>query len=99
MAMIDDVRLALRLTTTAYDAELTDLINAGKADLGVAGVILDETDPPPATIADPLIKKAVVTYVKLHFGSPTDFDKLERTYKEQKAQLATCSGYTDWGNV
>ena len=99
MAMIDDVRLALRITTTAYDAELTDLINAGKADLGVAGVRLDETDPPTDPLTDPLIKKAVVTYVKLHFGSPSDFDKLERTYKEQKAQLATCTGYTDWGSA
>lgn len=99
MAMIDDVRLALRLTTTVYDAELNDLINAGKADLGVAGVRLDETTPPTDPLTDPLIKKAVITYVKLHFGSPSDFDKLMRTYNEQKAQLSTCTGYTDWGGV
>ena len=91
MAMIDDVKLALRLTTTAYDNELNDLISAGTADLGVAGVFKDEGT------ADPLIKKAVITYVKLHFGSPADFDKLKRTYDEQKAQLASCTGYTDWG--
>ena len=96
MAMIEDVRLALRLTTTAYDNQLTDLINAGLADLGVAGVRLDETDPPADPFGDSLIKTAVVTYVLLHFGSPADFDRLKRSYDEQKAQLASCTGYTDW---
>lgn len=88
--MLDDVRLALRLTTTVYDNELTDLINAGVQDLGVAGVVNGDTD-------DPLVKRAVITYVKLHFGSPTDFDRLKKAYDEQKAQLASCTGFTDWG--
>lgn len=92
MAMIDDVRLALRLTTTAYDNELTNLIDAGLGDLGVAGVIEDST-------ADPLIKTALITYCKIHFGSPTDFDRLKKIYDEQKAQLASCTGYTDWGSA
>ena len=91
MAMIDDVKLALRLTTTAYDSELNGLIEAGEADLGVAGVSKEQTDP--------LIKKAIITYCKMHFGSPADFDRLERSYREQKAQLSTCTGYTDWGVV
>lgn len=92
MAMIDDVRLALRLTTTKYDPELTDLINGGLLDLGVAGVTEDDTQ-------DALIKLAVITYVKLHFGSPSDFDKLQKTYDEQKAQLSMATGYTNWGAV
>lgn len=91
MAMLDDVKLALRLTTEVYDNELTDLINAGLLDLGVAGVVNDDTD-------DALIKRAVVTYCKIHFGSPSDFDRLKRVYDEQKAQLVTCTGYTDWGD-
>lgn len=89
MAMIDDVKLALRLTTTAYDNELNDLIDAGLGDLGVAGVV-------GQTTTDPLIKRAVITYCKIHFGSPADFDKLMKTYNEQKAQLSTCTGYTEW---
>lgn len=90
MAMIDDVRLALRLTTTKYDPELTDLINGGLADLGVAGV----TDNDTSYI---LVKRAVITYCKLHFGSPSDFDKLKATYDEQKAQLSMLDGHTNWG--
>ena len=91
MAMLDDVKLALRLTTQAYDAELNGLINAGLADLGVAGVTEDDT-------TDPLINRAVITYCKVHFGSPADYDRLKAAYDEQKAQLVTCTGYTDWGD-
>ena len=89
--MLDDVKLALRLTTQAYDAELTGLISAGLADLGVAGVTEDDT-------SDPLINRAVITYCKVHFGSPADYERLKAAYDEQKAQLVTCTGYTDWGD-
>lgn len=102
--MLDDVKLALRLTTAAYDNELTALINAGLLDLGVAGVVLpvyeppeDSTEEPILPTDDPLIKTAVITYCKIHFGSPADFDRLKRIYDEQKAQLATHTGYTVWG--
>lgn len=90
MEILDEVKLALRLTTTAYDAELNGLILAALGDLGVAGVT--ETNPENA-----LIKRAVITYCKIHFGSPSDFDRLKATYDEQKAQLSTCTGYTNWG--
>ena len=73
MAMLDDVKLALRLTTQAYDAELNGLINAGLADLGVAGVTEDDT-------TDPLINRAVITYCKVHFGSPADYERLKAAY-------------------
>ena len=92
MALIDDVRLALRLTTTVYDNELNDLMSACLSDLGIAGVVKDDTE-------DPIIKRAVVTYVKVHFGSPADFDRLKKSYDEQKAQLTTATGYTDWGGI
>lgn len=83
------VRLALRITTTAFDEELSDLIEAGLADLGVAGVTEDDD-------TDPLIRRAVITYVRMHFGEPDEYDRLKKAYDEQKAQLSTCTGYTDW---
>lgn len=92
MGLLDDVKLALRLTTSAYDIELSDLIMAGLSDLGVAGVINEDTD-------DALVKRAIVTYCKIHFGSPSDFDRLKRIYDEQKAQLVTATGYTNWGDA
>ena len=89
MAMLDDVKLALRITTNAFDRELSGLISAGVADLGVAGVTEDDT-------SDPLVNLAVTTYCKMHFGQPDEYDRLKRSYDEQKAQLVTCTGYTEW---
>ena len=89
--MLDKVKLALRITTTAFDSELNDLITAALADLGLAGVAtLNDTDP--------LIILAVTTYCRLHFGHPDDYDRMKSSYDEQKAQLMMATGYTDWGN-
>ena len=89
MATLDKVKMALRVTTTAYDTELTDLIAAAQLDMGVAGVVV------PAPL-DELVERAVVTYCKMSFGLPDDYDRLKKAYDEQKAQLVTCTGYTDW---
>lgn len=88
--MLDKVRLALRITSTAYDEDLQGLIDAGLADLGLAGVLSEQ-------VTDPLIQRAVITYCRIHFGSPADYDRLKVSYDEQKAQLMTATGYTDWG--
>ena len=90
--MLDQVKLALRISTTAYDTELTYLIEAAKLDLGIAGVVLPEE-------LNALVQKAVITYCKMSFGLPEDYDRLKRSYDEQKAQLSTATGYTDWGDV
>lgn len=87
--VINSIKLALRITTDAFNAELTDLYNAALLDLGIAGVTNDD-------INDPLILRAVITYCKLHFGQPDDYDRLKRSYDEQKAQLSTATGYTTW---
>lgn len=87
--MLTKVKLALRIVTTDFDAELSDLISAAYLDLGVAGV--SEADA-----TDALIIRAVTTYCKMNFGEPDDYDRLKASYDEQKAQLATCTGYTDW---
>lgn len=89
MALIDDAKLALRISTTAFDSELTDLINAAQTDLGIAGVTLPDT-------LDAICKRAVITYCKLHFGQPDDYDRLKASYDEQKAQLSMATGYTTW---
>ena len=87
--MLAKVKLALRITTTAYDTELQGLIDAALIDLGFAGVEV------PAEL-DAIIEKAVITYCRFSFGSPSDFDRLKRSYDEQKAQLSMATGYTVW---
>ena len=88
--MLEKVKLALRIKTDAFNSEITALINAAKLDLGIAGVEL------PAEL-DAICELAITTFCKMHFGEPGDYDRLKRSYDEQKAQLATCTGYTDWG--
>ena len=81
--------MALRIFSDAYDDELELLIAAAEEDLGIAGVAnIDETDP--------IVVKAIISYCKLQFGIPDDADRLQKSYDEQKAQLATHTGHTDW---
>lgn len=87
--MIERVKLALRITTYAFDQEIADLIDAALMDLGIAGVTNDD-------ITDPLIIRAVVTYCKCNFGQPDDYDRLKASYDEQKAQMSMATGYTTW---
>ena len=87
--MLELVKLALRITTDAFDNELNMLIEAAQTDLGIAGVVLPES-------MDPICQRAVITYCKLHFGEPDDYDRLKASYDEQKAQLGMATGYTEW---
>ena len=89
MATLDKVKMGLRIKTTAYDEELADLITAAQLDLGIAGVEV------PSTL-DEIVTRAIITYCKMSFGLPEDYDRLKRSYDEQKAQLVTATGYTDW---
>lgn len=90
MVSLAEVKLALRVTTTAFDTELTDLITSRKNDLKLRGVVIPEGD-------DELINIAVITYCKMRFGNPDNYDKLKASYDEQKAQLSMATGYTNWG--
>lgn len=87
--LLNDVKSAIPIRASGRDGDIRDLIKAAWADLGIAGVI------PPA-ITDPLIKQAVKTYVKAHFGRPANYEQLAASYDEQKAQLQMATGYTDW---
>lgn len=85
--LLNATKLAMRLVNTAYDDEISRLINAACADLGVVGVSAD------SSTTDPLLMQAIITYVRMSFGTPTDYDKLRESYDNQKGQLITCSGY------
>ena len=87
--MLEKVKLALRITTDAFDSELNDLIDAAQMDLGIAGVVVPDE-------IDAIVSRAITTYCKLNFGEPDDYDRLKRSYDEQKAQLSMATGYTVW---
>lgn len=89
MTILQAVKMALRISTDAFDAELTELIEAGQADINHAGVFNLDPD-------DPLVRRAIITYCRLNFGQPDDYDRLKRSYDEQKAQMSMATGYTIW---
>ena len=90
--MLELVKKALRITTDAFDDELQLLISAGLQDLGCASI----SDDVLIEDGSPLVQRAVITYCKMNFGLPEDYDRLKRSYDEQKAQLGMATGYTDW---
>ena len=92
MATLDKVKMGLRISTTAFDEELTDLIAAAQIDMGIAGVVV------PSSL-DEIVTRAIITYCKMSFGLPEDYDRLKWAYDEQKAQLVTATGYTNWGDA
>ena len=87
--MLDRVKIALRITSNTFNDDLNGLIASAQLDLGVAGVVL------PAEL-DELCKTAIITYCKMNFGNPDDYDRLKKAYDEQKAQLSMATGYTEW---
>lgn len=91
-SLVAKAKTALRVSSNMYDEQIDELISAAKIDLQIAGVVL------PADL-DALCNTAIVTYVCLHFGQPEDYDRLKRSYDEQKAQLQTATGYTEWSGT
>lgn len=98
--MLALVKIALRIATTVYDSELLALMSAAVADISHVGAEFEVTEVKDAeqtvidyTITDPLIRDAVIMYVKLYFGSPDDFDRLKAAYDEKKGQLRESSAY------
>ena len=95
MAIRDDVKLALRIAaaTTAYDTEIDMLISAAESDLTASGV--DGTQATAAT--DALIKHAIITYCKAHFGSNNpDSERLQAAYAMLVNKLALNADRTNF---
>jgi uncharacterized phage protein (predicted DNA packaging) len=87
--LLDDAKLALRITNNDFNDEITDLINAAEADLGLSGI-----DPSMVLETDPLIKRAVMIYAKANFGFDNpDADRLTQSYEVLKQHLSLSGDY------
>ena len=89
-SMLEKVKAALRLTVNVYDEELMDLIQSAMFDLKLVGINSERVE---SGDLDPLVRRAIITYCRFQFGSPSDYDKLKASYDEQKAQLISATGY------
>lgn len=69
MALLDDVRTALRVTTTLTDGEITAYIGTALFDMGNKGVRPDFLAE-DAAVGDymPIVKTAVINYCKAQYG-------------------------------
>ena len=90
--LIYSAKKAARITTDYFDDEVERLLDAAMLDMGVAGVVI------PSEV-DNLVRQAAITYFLMNFGQPDAYDRLKRSYDEQKAQLSTKTGYTIWTEV
>ena len=85
--MLEDVKTALRITNTAYDSEVQDLIESAQFDLSQSGVFLVD-------VTDPLIKRAIITYSKANFGIDNpQADRFHDSYVMLKQHLALSGDY------
>ena len=97
--MLGSVKKALRISTNAFDDELLLLIIGGVNDLLLTGISFDYTPVIVQNVVtdykidDVLVKRAVITYCRCNFGLPDEYDRLKRSYDEQKAQLMSNHGY------
>lgn len=93
-ALLAKAKVALRISSsnTAFDDEIKDILSAAYSDLEkTAGINMDTFYV--ASEFDPLLLRAVLTYTRMQFGEPSDYERLKESYRIQKAQLQSCSGY------
>lgn len=82
MALIDDIKVSLRVVSEKTDSEVQMLIDAALLDLERVGVnpALLEVDP-EAGLSNALVKNAVTTYCKWQFGyDVTEAYRFESAY-------------------
>ena len=85
--MLESIKLALRIKSSAFDTEINDLIESAKLDLKISGIVnVVETDP--------LIVQAIKIYCKANFGLDNkDSEKYQKSYDMLKQHLALCGDY------
>lgn len=92
--MLTLVKLALRITTTAFDDELNMLIASCLQEMAAMNVLIATDGNGDPTSEQ--VKAAVVAFCKWRFGNHEDKDQWEKIYHTSLAQLKTMTGYTDW---
>ena len=85
--MLESIKLALRIKSSAFDEEISDLIQSAEIDLKISGIINAKED-------DPLIRQAIKTYCKANFGLDNkDSEKYQSSYDMLKQHLSLCGDY------
>ncbi|MFP3666554.1 head-tail connector protein [Priestia sp. SIMBA_032] len=85
--MIEKVRKSLRISHTALDDDIQDLIDAALMELQLSGIKkLDESDP--------LIIRAVTVYCKAEFGFDNpDAERFRASFESLRNHLSLAGDY------
>lgn len=90
MALLDDVKVALRITHTRLDSEITALIASAREDMVRAGVDSSLT----AADTSNLVTSAIKTYVLARMSDTQALmDGYQKSYEYQLDALRKSSGY------
>ncbi|MDQ0158964.1 phage head-tail connector protein [Alkalibacillus salilacus] len=93
--LVDDVKHQIRVASShaPITQEVQDLIDSARQDLITAGVTSDMAQADDDNI-DPLIKRAIVTYCKAHFGIDNpQGERFEKAYNSLKHHLSLVGDY------
>lgn len=86
MALLDDMKDRLRLSSNDLDDDITANISACEAELQRVGIVYDETSA--------LIVKAVELYIKWQWDYLGKGDKFEKNFCDLRDALSLCAAYT-----
>lgn len=87
--MLENVKKALRVTSSAFDEEVKELIESAKLDLKIAGITVSDSP-------DALVRRAITIYCKVNFGYDNpDADRFQDSYVMLKQHLSLSGDYRE----
>ena len=90
MAILEDIKLSLRISSSDFDTEIDDLISAAQADLSLCGIYVTDT-------SDALLKRCINTYCKANFGYDVpEADRFMKSYDMLKQNLTLTRDYATY---
>ena len=84
---------SLRITLATYDDDITELIEAAKKEMDMAGIkVIDDTDEYTA--------RAIKVFVKANLGlDPKNADKFIQTFEKMVCRMANAQEYAEEAGV
>ena len=85
--LLDNVKLAMGISASAFDTELDMLINACKEELRLAGVVSPEDAP--------LFVQANIFYCKAYFRNDDRSERYQKAYEKVRDAMSLSGEYNE----
>ena len=83
--LLGTVKLAMGISTNAFDVELTALIDACKTELRIAGVVSSEVDS--------LFTQAIIFYCKAYFRNDDRSERYQKAFEKVRDAMSLAGEY------